>query len=108
MLFTLYPAITQNYYILSFVTCLGTLQFVAARNQILTLSFLGPWGIGFTGAGVGMFLIVGGFGWFFATTPGLFDSGLAGGELSLLFATGALSALAVTRLCSVCWQKFHK
>ena len=90
MLFTLYPAITQNYYILSFVTCLGTLQFVAARRQILTLSLLGPWGLGCTGVGVGMFLIVGGFSWFFATTPGLFDSGLAGGELSLLFAAGAL------------------
>jgi hypothetical protein len=108
MLFTLYPAITQNYYILSFVICMGTLQVVAARNQILSLSFLGPWGVGHAGVGVGTILIVGGFGWFFATTPGLFDTGLAGGELSLLFAAGALSALGVTRLCSFFWQIFYR
>ena len=108
MLFSLYPTITQHYFLLCFIVSLGMLQWSAARNHRLGLSLLGTWGLTRPGTIAGILLVVGGFSWFFATTPGLFDSGLAGGELSLLFAAGALSALMVTRLGSICWQKFYK
>ena len=65
MLFSFYPLITQNYFICLFVVCLGTLQWVAARNRRLKLSPLGPWGLGRMGAIIGVLLIIGGFGWFF-------------------------------------------
>jgi hypothetical protein len=38
----------------------------------------------------------------------LFASGLAGGELSSLFAVGGLNALVVARLSGVFWQKIRK
>ena len=104
MLFSLYPLITKNYFILVFVVCLGTLQWSAARNRNLSLSLLGSAGIGRLGAVAGGMLIIGGFAWFFTFTPGLFDSGLAGGELSTLFGAGGLSALLVARLSSAFWQ----
>ena len=108
MLFHLYPTITQNYYILCFIVCLGALQWSAARNRILGLSLLGPWGLGRPGIIAGLVLIMGGFNWFFIYTPGLFSSGLAGGELSSLFAGGALNALVAARLSGVLWQRVHK
>ena len=108
MLFYLYPTITQNYYILCFTVCLGALQWSAARNKKLGLSLLGPWGLGWPGKIAGLILITGGFSWFFIYTPGLFASGLAGGELSLLFAVGALNALVIARLCGLFWQKICK
>jgi hypothetical protein len=106
MLFSQYPTISQNYLILCFVVCLGTLQWSAARNRRLGLSLLGRWGLGKSGSIVGIFLITAGFGWFFTVTPGLFDTGLAGGELATLFGVGGLSALLVTRLLGSFWQKF--
>ena len=105
MLFSFYPTITQNYFILCFIICLGTLQWTAARNQKPALSFLGRWGLGRPGVMAGALLVVGGFIWFFTTTPGLLDSGLAGGELSTLFISGGLAALGVARLGSLLWQK---
>jgi hypothetical protein len=104
MLYALYPMITLNYFILSFIACLGTLQWTAARRQDLKLSLLGPWGLGFLGSVIGAALVVGGFSWFFAATPGLFGSGLAGGELSTLFAAGGLSALLVARITGTFWR----
>ena len=104
MIYAHYPTISINYYILSFIVCLGTLQWTAARNQNLKLSPLGPWGLGFLGSVIGVGLVVGGFSWFFATTPGLFGSGLAGGELSTLFAAGGLSALLVARITGTLWR----
>lgn len=80
------------------------MQWAAARNHRLNLSPFGPWGLGRTGTVIGTLLIIGGFGWFFVFTPGLFVSGLAGGELSTLFGAGGLSALLVTRLLSKFWQ----
>ena len=106
MLFLLYPTITQHYFILCFVVCLGTLQWSAARNQNLSLSPLGPWGLGRPGMVVGVALIVGAFGWFFWVTPGLFQTGLAGGELSTLFAAGGLCALLTTRVLGKFWQRY--
>lgn len=103
MLFWLYPHITQNYFILSFLLCLGTLQWTAARNHKPTISWLGMWGLGRSGRVVGAGLIGAGFIWFFTQTPGLFNQGLAGGELSTLFVTGGLSALAVARLAGAFW-----
>lgn len=104
MLFTLYPTITQNYFILCFVACLGTLQWAAARNYNPALSWLGRRGLGRLGQAVGLFLACGAFGWFFAVTPGLFRPGLAGGELSTLFVAAGLCALLVTRLVALGWQ----
>jgi hypothetical protein len=104
MLFSLYPIITQNYFILCFVACLGTLQWVAARTHNPAISWLGQWGLGWPGWGIGLLLLFGSFTWFFITTPGLFAPGLAGGELSTLFAAGGLGALLVTRLAGIFWQ----
>jgi len=104
MLFSFYPTITKNYFVFCFIACLGALQWTAARNHRLKLSPLGPWGLGRIGTIIGTLLIVGGFSWFFVVTPGLFVSGLAGGELSTLFGAGGLSALLVTRLLNLLWQ----
>lgn len=108
MLFLLYPAITQNYFILCFLACLGTLQWAAARQRKPALSWLGPWGLGGPGLGAGLLLVVGSLSWFFATTPGLFVPGLAGGELSSLFVSGGLSALLVARLAGEFWQWYFR
>ncbi|MFN8458213.1 MAG: hypothetical protein U0401_26775 [Anaerolineae bacterium] len=105
MLFTQYPTIVQNYFLLAFLTCLGTLQWVAGRRGQLSLSLLGPWGLGRMGVLAGWVGIIGSFAWFFRSTPGLFAPGLAGGELSALFAAGGGCALVITRLAGACWQK---
>ncbi len=107
MLFALYPTITQHYFLLAFLTCLGTLQWIAARRGKLHLSLSGPWGLGRLGAGLGILCVITSFGWFFLATPGLFEPGLAGGELSTLFAAGGGCALVVTRLAGACWHKIH-
>lgn len=104
MLFSLYPTITQNYFFLCFFAVLGTLQWAAARNHKPAISWLGLWGLGRVGQGVGLFLVCASFGWFFTATPGLFTPGLAGGELTTLFAAGGLSALATARLAGALWQ----
>lgn len=108
MLFSFYPTITQNYFILCFVICLGTLQWAAARNHKPALSLLGRWGLGRPGMLVGAGLVLGGFSWFFTATPGLFAEGLAGGELSSLFVGGGLAALALTRLAAALWTRIDK
>lgn len=104
MLFSLYPEITQNYFILCFFACLGVLQWTAARHERLTLSLLGPWGLGWSGRALGLGMAVAAFAWFFQATPGLFITGLAGGELSTLFTAGAGCALLVARLAGLLWQ----
>ncbi|NJN98168.1 MAG: hypothetical protein HC875_30825 [Anaerolineales bacterium] len=104
MLFSLYPTITQNYFILCFFAVLGTLQWAAARSRKPAFSWLGLWGLGRAGQGVGLFLVCASLSWFFAATPGLFTPGLAGGELTTLFAVGGLSALAAARLAGALWQ----
>jgi hypothetical protein len=105
MLFSLYPLISQNYFTLCLVVSLGVLQWAAARNHKPALSLLGPWGLGLTGQVVGSLLVIGGFVWFFNFTPGLFETGLAGGELSTLFSAASLSALGLARLGGAFWQK---
>jgi len=105
MLFSLYPKITQNYFILCFVVTLGVLQWSAARNHCLSLSLLGLWGFSRRGKIFGLLLIIGGLSWFFAFTPGLFEPGLAGGELSPLFGLGGACALVTARLSGAFWQK---
>jgi hypothetical protein len=104
MLFSLYPTITQHYFILCFVSCLGVLQWMAARRRKLTFSLLGRWGLGRWGGSIGLLLVAGSFGWFFTCTPNLFSPGLAGGELSILFVGGGLGALLVARLAGWGWQ----
>ncbi len=108
MLFSSYPTLTQNYFILSFIICLGTLQWAAARNDKPALSLLGSWGLGWPGTLCGTALTVVGFAWFFTFTPGLFESGLAGGELSTLFVAGGSSALGITRLVGAVWLRLEK
>ena len=104
MLFLIYPTITLNYLVLCFIVSLGTLQWSAARNNRLSLSLLGPWGLGRPGIIVGMSLVGAGLVWFLACTPRLFEPGLAGGELSTLFGAGGLGALIVTRLSGAIWK----
>jgi hypothetical protein len=104
MLFTLYPLITQNYFLLCLIVCLGTLQWAAARHHKPAISLLGRWGLGWPGQVAGLLLVIGGFGWFFTVTPGLFAPGLAGGELSPLFAGGCLLAVLIARLSGAMWQ----
>ena len=108
MLFSLYPILTKHYFILCFVITLGILQWAAARNRKPALSFLGLWGLSWVGLICGGFLVGGGFIWFFTLTPGLFQSGLAGGELTILFSAGGLSGLAVARLLGAFWQNVDK
>lgn len=108
MLFLLYPTITQHYFILCFVACLGTLQWTAARNNKPALSLLGQWGLGWFGWMAGLLLLVGGFSWFFSYTPGLFVPGLAGGELTIIFGAGGLCALLLTRLAGAFWEKLGR
>jgi hypothetical protein len=105
VLFSLYPVITQNYFWLVFLACLGLLQWLAARHQRLALSLLGLWGLGWPGTSLGLLLMGVSFGWFFMFTPGLLQPSLAGGELTTLFAAGGICALMVTRLAGLCWQK---
>ena len=108
MLFSLYPTITLNYFVLCVLVCAGTLQWSAARNKQLKISLLGRAGFGLTGQIIGAIAVLVAFGWFFATTPGLFIEGLAGGELSLLFGAGATCALLITRLAGAFWQTRKK
>jgi hypothetical protein len=105
MLFSFYPTLTRNYFVLCFIVCLGTLQWIAARNGKLTLSLLGWWGLGWPGTILGLLFVIGGFAWFFGFTPGLFAPGLAGGELTILFGAGGLSALLAARLAGAGWQR---
>ena len=106
MLFSLYPTITQNYFLLCFVVCLGILQWSAARHHRLSMSLLGPWGLGRSGIITGALFVIVAFSGFFLFTPGLLITGLAGGELSTLFGAGCALALVVTRLSGAMWQKF--
>ncbi len=105
MLFALYPTISQHYFILCVVSCLGVLQWVAARHHKPTLSLLGRRGLGWSGMVLGVMLIVSSFSWFFTCTPHLFAPGLAGGELSILFVVGGLCALLIARLAGWIWQR---
>jgi hypothetical protein len=105
MLFSLYPIITQHYFIFCFIVCLGALQWATARNNKPALSLLGAWGLGWPGIMLGSLLVIGGFIWFFNYTPGLFEQGLAGGELSTLFGAGGLSALLTARLAGMLWDR---
>lgn len=108
MLFAQYPTITQNYFLLAFWACLGLLQWIAARRSHLGLSLLGSWGLGWGGPILGGLGVIISFGWFFHSTPGLFEPGLAGGELSTLFVAGGGCALVVTRLTGLWWQKINR
>ena len=108
MLFSLYPTITLNYFVLCVLTCIGTLQWSAARNNRIEISLLGRTGFGLPGQIIGAIVVLAAFAWFFATTPGLFTEGLAGGELSLLFGAGAVCALLITRLAGAFWQAKYR
>ena len=107
MLFSLYPTITQHYFLLCFIVSLGMLQWSAARNHRLGLSLLGTWGLTRPGTIAGILLVVGGFSWFYACTPELFEPGLAGGELTPVFGLGGGYALLISRLSGLFWQRLR-
>jgi len=85
---------------LAFITIVGALQFVAARHGLIGLTLIGSarkpiWSYLLASA-----LIVGAFAWFFFATPEVFIPGLAGPELTFLFGTAGICALAFTLLAS--------
>ncbi len=109
MLHFISPHLAISYFLLAFVTIVGVLQFVAARHRLVGLSLVisgrgrrsayegrrSAWG--YVLAAV---LVVGGFAWFFAATPEVFDPGLAGAELAFLFGIAGVCALVFTLLAS--------
>lgn len=85
-----------NYLILALITSLGTLQIVATRYGLRGLSLVGlPRWRGW-GYGLGSALVIGGFAWFFCTTPNVLSPGPAGSELMLLMGLGMAGALLLT------------
>jgi pimeloyl-ACP methyl ester carboxylesterase len=85
---------------LAFVTIVGALQFVAARHRLIGLTLLGRARKPVWGYLLAIALIVVAFVWFFATTPEVFDPGLAGSELVLLFGAAGICAVAFTLFVS--------
>jgi len=75
--------------------CIGVLQIQAARQRLVGLSLWGGRGARWWGYAAGSLIIAGSFAGFYAFAPGIFVPGLAGSELVVLFAIGAILALAV-------------
>jgi hypothetical protein len=85
------------YFAFVFFTALGTLQIVGARERLVGLSLVSTDGPARVGQALGIGLITGTAGWFFVSQwPLIFRPGLAGAELLVIFAAGALVALFVT------------
>lgn len=88
--------LTLAYFALCFLASLGLLQIVAAHEGLVGLTFIrGPrrW----SSYALGGALIAGSFAWFFATQrEPIFQPGLAGSELFLIFGLAALLALLLT------------
>ena len=85
-----------SYLLLCILTCMGVLQIQAIRHRLAGVSLWGGRGSREWGYVTGFLLIAGPFIGFYAFTPGLFVPGLAGSELVLLFASGAILALVIT------------
>ena len=96
--------LAAHYFLLAFLAILGVLQLVAARHRLIGLSL---WGSRHPVPGylLGTALTTGAFVWFFAATPLVFTPGLAGAELTVLFAAGGICALAFALIAaSIIWE----
>ena len=100
MLHFISPHLAISYFLLAFVTIMGALQFVAARHRLIGLTWIGSAKKPVWGYLLAMVLIMAAFVWFFVATPGIFIPGLAGTELTILFGTAGICAVAFTLLVS--------
>lgn len=100
------PGLAERYLLFTFVATLGVLQLMAAHYHWAGLSLVGRqrWRWGYV---LGASLLGGAYLWFFwAVQPLIFQPGLAGAELSTLFAISTLLAVAATlALASVLHRK---
>ncbi len=89
--------LTVGYLLLSFLSALGVLQWVAARYRLVGLALLDYSERRIRGYGLAGLLVTGSAVWFFVSQwTEILTPGPAGAELSVLFGTGAMCALAVT------------
>ena len=99
------PRVAIHYFVLVLVSFVGVLQIVVARYQLTSLSLVPtrrqPW----AGVLLGVALIIGVLVWFVVATPEMLRPGLAGLEISLLFAAAALLALVICRLTAALFRK---
>lgn len=98
--------LTLAYFVLCFLASLGVLQIVAAREGLVGLTLVRarrPW----AGYAMGVLLIVVAFAAFFAAQHELvFQPGLAGSELFVVFGLAALAALLFTLgVASLCQRR---
>jgi pimeloyl-ACP methyl ester carboxylesterase len=97
MLYFVYRELALGYLFFAFLCALAALQVVAARSRLAGLALLDysqqPW-LGYL---LSCALVAGGMAWYFVTQwERIFTPGPAGSELALLFAVGAMLALAVS------------
>lgn len=83
-----------HYFILCFISILGTIQVVAAHYNHPDL----PWFEKRAAYAFGGLAIASSFAWFFLTDEELFIPGLAGGELSSIFFAAFVVAVPATRI----------
>jgi hypothetical protein len=92
-----------HYFVLCFVSIVGTLQGVATRFENSDLIWL-P---GKSGYWLGGLLVTGSTAWFFLVDEELFIPGLAGGELFVIFATAFIAAVQSTRFLSLLFARMR-
>jgi len=97
VLYFVYKELALGYLLFSFLSALGILQLVAARDRLAGMAFLDHSKRRIWGYALGTLLITGSAIWFFGSQwARILTPGPAGAELSLLFGSGATSALVVT------------
>jgi len=95
------PRVAAHYFMLVFVSTVGTLQIVAIRYQLSAWALFPMRGRRQPGVICGLGLLTGAFAWFVATTPEMLLPGPAGFEISLLFSAAVVLALPVCRLGAI-------
>jgi dienelactone hydrolase len=101
--------LTLGYWLFAFLSALGALQWVAARYRFGGLAFLDCSISRVRGYVLAALLIVGGAAGFFLSQWGaIFAPGPAGSELAVLFATSAISALAVTLILAPLLERWRR
>jgi len=101
--------LTLGYWLFAFLSTLGALQWVAARYRFGGLAFLDCSTSRVRGYVLAALLIVGGAAGFFLSQWGaIFAPGPAGSELAVLFATSAISALAVTLILAPLLERWRR
>lgn len=83
-----------HYFVLCFISILGTIQVVAAHSNHPDLR----WFEKRAAYALGGLAIVSSFAWFFLTDEEIFIPGLAGGELFSIFFAAFLAAVPATRI----------